>query len=1352
MTDYKPSRRRLPRRLPLSILIGAVLGTAQSAWGIDPNALPTGGSIVAGSGSIGVNGNQMTVEQHSQRLVTDWQSFNIGADAGVNFLQPSSSAVALARVLSNEGSQIYGKLNANGHVFLVNPNGVYFAPGASVNVGGLVATTLDISNEDFLAGRNRFTQGAGTGGAVVNAGSIVSNGGHVALVGAQVVNDGSIVAEGGKVALAAGEDVTLDFHGDRLLMVSVDKSALEAQVVNNGLIAADGGTVIMKAHARDALMHSVVNNSGVIRARSIGMKDGVVVLDGGSEGVVTHTGTIDVSGLSAGEQGGTVKILGDKVALLEDARVDARGDGGGGTVLVGGNYKGQGSEQNASATVVGDRVEILADAITFGHGGEVIVWADGTARFFGRISARGGAEGGNGGFVETSGKAFLEAYGTVDASAANGAAGTWLLDPRNVTITNGTANGGFDGGSPDVFTPTGDSATIDVAAINASLNGGTSVTITTGSSGSQDGDITLDSGVVISKTGGGEATLKLLAAQDIELKAGSRIVSTSDKLHVILNTGAEGGIGSVMMRAGAQIVTNGGDITIGGGADPTTGYAQGGGGLTTNGFQMNSGGTSQSTGTLLSAGSGNIVINAASGGTSAGVSMLTSGGYNTITTTSGTITINGRSSGSGTAINISSGNNTISSLSGDILLNGETGSGRGVYIYSSGNNIVTSQSGNITLRGTTTGAGVALAPSTGKTWIGTYGGPTAGYDLSYTGAAGGMLTLEGDVIELGATGTGDLQITGTGALRINSGRTTLGSGSYALANGIDIIANGNILLADNAKINISTSGGDVRFAATGYVRFDAGQSTIIETNGGDITINARSDDSASGYVDLRNTTLDSGGGDITVGGGSNPLTGYAIASTVNGVRFGGTTVKSAGGNIVVNGQSGSSSGVGMGISSSSTIDAGSGNITIRGNSDSGAGIAFQSGTAGGGQLLTTTTGNINLIGVSNTGHGIRLGSTSANTTVTLATAGGNINLTGYAGGSSDGLNIGAGTVTLQTTGSGALNLTGTASGSGNGVTLFSSSSTDTALITDAGDVTITGTSTDGDGVAIGPTTTASGTTTSITTGAGAVRVTGSSRDGYGINLTAQGTAEARGAARISTVSGDITLDGRSVDNYGVRNHALSKGDTTVRTVDGDITIVGVSDASTAVSIRPSSASDGIGSGTIEATGNGNITISGDQIALNGERVKINGNGGALTLQPVTAGTSVGFGSGTTGKLTFTDAELAAIGPGFSVVYVGNTAAGPVQLGLTHPVANVVARSGYKPDPLEGAPSEQQARERMNQVGGSEQERLLAEPLPDLAQAQDTMADAEGTLAIVGPDGCSRGDAKCKPRRGATTRR
>ncbi len=291
--------------------------------------LPTGGQVVVGQGQIGTpSANQMVIDQASNKLAIDWQSFDIGKGNKVTFNQPGSDSIALNRVLGADGSKIMGQLDANGRVFIINPNGVLFGQGAQVNVGGLVASTLDISNSDFEAGNYRF-KGDGSNASVINNGQITAaDGGAVAMLGGTVSNNGVIVANQGSVALAAGNAVTLDFAGDGLLNVQVDEAVIDALVENHQLIKADGGQVLLTANAGEALLKTVVNNTGVIEAQTLGEKDGKIVLLGDFDGgTVQVAGTLDASAPKGGN-GGFIDTSGAHVKVADSAKVTTKAQSG----------------------------------------------------------------------------------------------------------------------------------------------------------------------------------------------------------------------------------------------------------------------------------------------------------------------------------------------------------------------------------------------------------------------------------------------------------------------------------------------------------------------------------------------------------------------------------------------------------------------------------------------------------------------------------------------------------------------------------------------------------------------------------------------------------------------------------------------------------------------------------------------------------------------------------------------------------------------------------------------------------------------------------------------------------------
>ncbi|QYG07296.1 YDG domain-containing protein [Janthinobacterium sp. PAMC25594] len=263
---------------------------------------PAGGTVVAGQATINGAPGATVIRQGSQNAVINWASFNVGKGESVQFQQPNSNAVALNRVLGSDGTTILGNLSANGKVFIVNPNGVLFGQGASVNTAGLVASTLDISNSDFMAGKYQFS-GNGTG-KVLNQGSISAPGGYVALLGANVSNEGTIQARLGSVALAAGRAITLDVAGDGLLNVAVNAGAVGALVNNGGMIRADGGSVVLTAQAAGDLLRTVVNNTGVIEAQTIATRGGTIKLLGDMQtGTVNAGGTLDASAPVSGKGG-----------------------------------------------------------------------------------------------------------------------------------------------------------------------------------------------------------------------------------------------------------------------------------------------------------------------------------------------------------------------------------------------------------------------------------------------------------------------------------------------------------------------------------------------------------------------------------------------------------------------------------------------------------------------------------------------------------------------------------------------------------------------------------------------------------------------------------------------------------------------------------------------------------------------------------------------------------------------------------------------------------------------------------------------------------------------------------------
>ena len=369
--------------LAVPLLAFALLGA------LPAGANPSGSKVVGGKASVsGEDSAPVTVKQDSKRAIIEWREFSVDRGETTAFKQPGRGSVTLNRVTGRSALDLQGALKANGNVWLVNPNGVVIGARATIDVGCFLATTSDILDDDFMDGDNRFSFDIASpveGATVVNAGSItVADAGLAALVAPGVENSGTISAKLGTVMLGGAETFTLDLGRDGLLMFALDTpvdavpAGTENLVSNSGRIGAEGGTVVLAASTASNLVDNVINMSGVIQAATANERNGTIVLSGGEHGVVRTSGTLDAEGREAGETGGRVEILGETVALDGSAATDASGASGGGTVLVGGAFQGQGPQPNATQAFIGSGASITADALDHGDGGEVIVWSDRT--------------------------------------------------------------------------------------------------------------------------------------------------------------------------------------------------------------------------------------------------------------------------------------------------------------------------------------------------------------------------------------------------------------------------------------------------------------------------------------------------------------------------------------------------------------------------------------------------------------------------------------------------------------------------------------------------------------------------------------------------------------------------------------------------------------------------------------------------------------------------------------------------------------------------------------------------------------------------------------------------------------
>ena len=425
------------------IFLGLQLALAGAAMAVEPlsTALPTGGQVVSGQATISQPGAaQLQINQSTQQATLNWQTFNIGSAAQVNFQQPNTSSVALNRVLQSDASVIEGKLTANGQVFLVNPGGVIFGKTAQVDVGGLVATTMNLSDKDFASGNYHFTRDGSTA-AVVNLGQITAaNGGYVALIAATVSNQGTITANHGTVALAAGEGVTLQFNGSNLVNIQVDPATVKTLIENKQLIQAQDGQVLMTAVAASALQGAVINNSGVVEANSLASSGGVIRLTGANE--IDNSGTLDASGATSG---GTVQLAAatnltqtDSVLKTESVlnqsgiikASSSTGSGGNVSLTASGEIDNSGTIDASGATVGGSvTLAVTANPQALTQTDSVLK-TESVLNQSGTIKASSSA--GNGGNISLTASGEIDNSGTIDASGAtSGGNVTLALTPAS---------------------------------------------------------------------------------------------------------------------------------------------------------------------------------------------------------------------------------------------------------------------------------------------------------------------------------------------------------------------------------------------------------------------------------------------------------------------------------------------------------------------------------------------------------------------------------------------------------------------------------------------------------------------------------------------------------------------------------------------------------------------------------------------------------------------------------------------------------------------------------------------------------------------------------------------------------
>lgn len=974
------------------------------------SANPEGGVVAAGQANIITAPTTVDIHQQTHKVVIDWRGFDIAPNERTEFHQPSSSAIALNRVNSPNASRINGTLKANGNIIIVNQNGVLFGREAKVDVNGLVATSADTSNDRFMNESKVTFDKAGSPDAVVsNEGSITAKeSGLVGFVAPRVENSGVITARLGRVQLASGEKATVDFYGDGLLEVAVGEEVTHQLAKNTGTINAEGGTIALTAAAGRKLLSSGIEVGGELNAQTVSQQEGKIIIAAAGKNAVTNNiaankngsnsnvastvtvkGKLHASGDKAGERGGKITITGDEIALKSGTNISAKGAAGGGVIRIGGEYLGQGSTPTARNAVVESGSIIDASATEQGHGGEVILFADGDTIFNGLIYANGAGLRGNGGFVETSGKSRLHIGGMVYANASSGGlAGQWLLDPADITITAAT-NTDITGASP--FTATNTASQLSAATIVAALNAGTNVTVQTNNDAfAGNGDIFVNS--AITSTGAGALTISafrnILVNAAISL-AGGDLTLRSD------NTG----IGSGAITTSAAISTNGGDITIGGGSGAITAAtynANGSVATAASGFARGNAAMTQGVtigGAINAGNNGNIIINGRGfSGTASSVGVEQLAGNAISATGTGTIQISGINQGTAASSAQANGvvlRHTVTTQNGALRIQGQGGAGTdttsnaGILISSTGGQVRTTGTGAITLSG-------VGGSSTGGNNFGVLVNNTSGISPTGSGTVlvygqGGTSGAQNIGVAINQAGNGSI-VGGGGAITVNGfGGNTAGGNNHGVA-----------LVGTGAGIGVLSNSGTGTITVTG-----TGAGSGAGSNNYGVLISgtgARISSSGTGAVSVTGT----GGGGT---GGSN----YGvIVNSANGINLTG------GSPISITGQGGNAgaNAVGVIVGSTGSIVTGSSAVTINGtggasNGSSSHGVQFNGAGAGTGAL--TTSGAVNITGTgggggtTNNNHGIFISGAGA----TIAKTGaGAYTLTGTGGTGSGGSNHG----------------------------------------------------------------------------------------------------------------------------------------------------------------------------------------------------------------------------------------------------------------------------------------------------------------------------------------------------------
>ena len=972
-------------------------------------ALPSGISIEQGQALSSIKGQKLTIE-NAPGSVLHWQQFDISKQEMVHFAQANAKSAVLNRVTGENASQLLGTLTSNGTVFLINPNGVYVGSNAQIQTAGFLASTADLSNENFTSGDHLHFANLGPG-AIVNDGHISCPQGDVFLIAKNVSNHGNIFAE--HAGLLSAQEVIISPRGEKVFV---------RLKMENGTIENTGSIQALTVDLQTTSAHQkAIRHTGKIEANSIKQENGRVFLVA-KEGDVTVDGQINAPAA-------TVHVLAKNIDLQDQTQVDLSGSEGG-TILIGGDYKGENPDIfNADTLNVAEGATIKADGYE-SDGGKIILWGNERNHCFGHLSAQAFGETGDGGFIEISSPGdWYFKLGQANVLSKNGQMGTKLFDPVNISINTAGPTSPALGAGPTTYTPAVNAVILDSDLATSLMTG--NVTINTSGGAAGVGQVEFDAGSTI--TWSAATTLTINADRNILVNAGVTVTNV-DAGSVVFNANVGGTAtgdfqGIEIFGAGTVIGTNSGDIslTATGGTSAAALVAQHGifiyddalvttvsGNITLNGTNgptrladgVRMGATGPLPGFISSTGMGAvgaIEINGFSAFATTGSDGVDISFGSRISTVDANIIVNGsvlpssvvgptdqdfrdgiqfsfdnpviESTGNGaitlngtaTTLNVANANNnvgfnsssgTISSAIGDITINGTHNGFGGACdaISLDGTQIISTASANISLTGSTTSTGsnshgVILVSSNAR--IESQG--TGTITVSGTGASGGVSNCNGVFMQGGGSVItsvgGDIEIIG------------IGGGTGSSNRGISVISGAEVTSTGGANIAMDGTGGDGTSGTQGI--FISGSGSTITSNAGLIDmmgVGGGSGTSADGVAIISDASV------IGSGTASLRMSGTASATGTtnnNGVLIDGTTttLNTASGDINLTGVGdGTGNNVGIQISSAADVSSTSGAVIMRGTGgDAGSGGSGIDIT-GTNTLVTAGTGSITLVG------------------------------------------------------------------------------------------------------------------------------------------------------------------------------------------------------------------------------------------------------------------------------------------------------------------------------------------------------------------------------------------------------